>query len=146
MRTIDTVKQLVSGTVEALGYELADEQGQWVLTLYIDKENGITLDDCERVSRAVEPLLDQQDPIEQMYFLSVSSLGLDRPIKTDRDFDKNINKKITVKLYAPLNHQKEFMGILTDFDSERFTISDGIKEPISILRKDAAIIKPYIEF
>lgn len=152
MKITETVNSLVSKTVEELGFELVDvefkkEQTNWVLTLFIDSPKGITLDDCERVSRAVEPIIDDADPIEQSYFLSVSSLGLDRPIKKDKDFIRNINKKAIVKLYAPLNGEKEYQGVLLDFNEDSFTLEISDKSgTLVIRRKDAAMIKPYIEF
>jgi ribosome maturation factor RimP len=151
VRTTDKVSELVTKPIEEMGYELVEtefkkEQDKWVLTLYIDSPNGITIDDCERVSKAVEPILDEADPIEQSYFLSVSSPGIDRPIKSDRDFNRNINKKVTIKLYAPISGRKEFEGILTGFDAEKIILLTDKYGSISILRKDAAIIKPYIEF
>lgn len=152
MKITETVNALVSKAVEALGYEFVDvefkkEQAGWVLTLFIDSPNGITLDDCERVSRTVEPIIDKADPIEQSYYLSVSSLGLDRPIKKDKDFKRNLNKKIVVKLYAPINGAKEFTGVLLDFDQDSFTIATSDKSGAKVIRrKDAAMIKPYIEF
>ena len=150
MKTVEVVHALVLNTVTELGYELVDvefqkEQTDWVLTLYIDSSNGISLDDCERVSRAVEPVLDEADPIVQSYFLSVSSPGLDRPIKKDRDFERNIGKDIIVKLYAAVDKKKEFIGTLKEFDAQSFTIE--IKGNIRcFLRKDAASIKPHIVF
>ena len=86
MKTTELVESLLRETVESLGFTLCDvefakEYGNWVLTLYIDREGGVDLNDCERVSRAVDPILDREDPIEQTYYLSVSSLGLDRPLR-----------------------------------------------------------------
>ncbi len=150
MKTVEVVHALVLNTVTELGYELVDvefqkEQTDWVLTLYIDSSSGISLDDCERVSRAVEPVLDEADPIVQSYFLSVSSPGLDRPIKKDRDFERNIGKDIIVKLYAAVDKKKEFIGTLKEFDAQSFTIES--KGNIRcFLRKDAASIKPHIVF
>jgi ribosome maturation factor RimP len=151
VRTTDKINELVAKPIEEMGYELVDtefkkEQDKWVLTLYIDSPNGITIDDCERVSKTVDPILDEADPIEQTYYLSVSSPGIDRPIKSDRDFKRNINKRVTVKLYAPIGGSKEFAGTLTDYDEDKFFLQTDKNENISILRKDAAIIKPYIEF
>ena len=134
-----------------MGYELIDveflkEQTDWVLTLYIDSMNGITIDDCERVSRAVEPILDEADPVVQSYFLSVSSPGLDRPLKKDCDFERSIGKELTVKLYAPLDKKKEFTGTLKSFDSEVFTLDCKDGKERTFLRKDAANVRPYIAF
>ena len=86
MKTTEVCEQLAKALVESMGFELCDvefvkEYGDWVLTYYIDKEGGVTIDDCEAVSRAIEPILDENDPIEQEYTLSVSSLGIDRPLK-----------------------------------------------------------------
>jgi len=150
LKTADTVQALTQGAISALGFELIDveflkEQADWVLTLYIDSPNGITIDDCERVSRAVEPLLDAADPIPQFYFLSVSSPGLDRPLKKDRDFERALNKKVDVKLYAPQDKKKEFSGTLVRFDADSFTIAQADKER-RILRKDAANVRPHIDF
>ena len=150
MKTTELVESLVKDTVEQLGFTLCDvefakEYGNWVLTLFIHKDGGVSIDDCEAVSRAVDPVLDQADPIEQAYYLSVSSLGLDRPIKKNGDFERNIGKLVSVKLYAPLDGKKELQGILTAYDAESFTLSADGKE-VCIARKDAALIKPVIEF
>ncbi len=151
MKTIDVVQALVQGAISELGFELIDvefqkEQTDWVLTLFIDSPGGVLIDDCERVSRAVEPILDEADPITQSYFLSVSSPGLDRPLKKDRDFERNMGKDIVVKLYAPIDKKKEFIGLLVGYDAQSFTIDCRDGKTRSFLRKDAATIKPYIVF
>ena len=150
MKIAEQVAQLVKDPVEAMGFELYDveyqkEQGNWVLTLYIDKEGGVSIDDCESVSRAIEPVLDEKDPIADSYYLSVSSIGLDRPLKIEKDFVRNLNKKITVRLYAPIEKKKEFSGILTAYDETSLTIQSE-KGERSFLRKDAAKIEPFIDF
>lgn len=156
MKITETVDQAVRATVEALGFELDEveyqkEQGNWVLTLYIDAPEGVTLDDCERVSHAVDPILDEADPIPDAYYLSVSSIGLDRPLRKDRDFARNIGNKLDVKLYAPVNKKKEFLGTLVSFDADSFTIAlvgkDGAAgSEMTIARKDAALVRPHIDF
>ncbi|MDO4543020.1 MAG: ribosome maturation factor RimP [Clostridia bacterium] len=151
MKTTDICEQLCKAKVEELGFELCDvefvkEYGDWVLTLYIDKEGGVNIDDCELVSRAVEPILDENDPIEQAYFLSVSSLGLDRPLKKAADYQRNLNKALQVKLYAPQNGKKEFIGNLVDFDETSFTIETDKGERLTINKKDAALVRPHIVF
>lgn len=156
MKITETVDQAVRATVEALGFELDEveyqkEQGNWVLTLYIDAPEGVTLDDCERVSHAVDPILDEADPIPDAYYLSVSSIGLDRPLKKDRDFARNIGNKLDVKLYAPVNKKKEFLGTLVSFDADSFTIAIVEKggaagNEMTIARKDAALVRPHIDF
>ena len=150
MKLTDKIFDIVEPTVTALGYELYEVEYQkefdnWVLTLYIDHPDGVSLDDCELVSNAVDPVLDAADPIEQAYYLSVSSLGIDRPLKTDKDFKRNIRKVMDVKLYAPLNGKKEFSGTLTAFDEETYTIElkSGSE---TIERKKTALIRPHIDF
>lgn len=150
MRIADTVMALLKPTVEAMGYELAEveykkEQSAMVLSLYIDSENGVTLEDCERVSRAVDPVLDDADPIPGSYYMGVFSLGIDRPLKSDADFRRNLGKQVVVKLYAPLDGKKEYAGALAAFNADAVTIDcDGAQ--IAIARKDAASIKLCIEF
>lgn len=150
MKLTDKIFDIVEPTVTALGYELYEVEYQkefdnWVLTLYIDHPDGVSLDDCELVSNAVDPVLDAADPIEQAYYLSVSSLGIDRPLKTDKDYKRSIGKVMDVKLYAPLNGKKEFSGTLTAFDEETYTIElkSGSE---TIERKKTALIRPHIDF
>lgn len=150
MKLTDKIFDIVEPTVTALGYELYEVEYQkefdnWVLTLYIDHPDGVSLDDCELVSNAVDPVLDAADPIEQAYYLSVSSLGIDRPLKTDKDYKRNIGKVMDVKLYAPLNGKKEFSGTLTAFDEATYTIElkSGSE---TIERKKTALIRPHIDF
>ena len=151
MKTVDAVDALLRPVVSHMGYELDEvefikEHGNWVLTLYIEKPDGtVTLDDCEAVSRAVDPILDEADPIEQAYYLSVSSIGIDRPLKKDRDYERNLGNKITAKLYAPHKGKKEFIGELIAFDENSFTIEVNGAE-MKILRKDASSVRPYIDF
>ena len=165
MKITEVVDQAVRATVEALGFELDEveyqkEQGNWVLTLYIDAPGGVTLDDCERVSHAVDPILDEADPIPDAYYLSVSSIGLDRPLKKDRDFARNVGNKLDVKTLtanvaqygdAPVNKKKEFLGTLVSFDADSFTIAlvekgGATGSEMTIARKDAALVCPHIDF
>ena len=151
MKTTEIVDSLVRGKIAEMGYELDEveyvkEYGNMVLTLYIDSENGVTIDDCEKVSRAIDPILDENDPIEEAYYLSISSIGIDRPLKKDRDFERNMGKKLQVKLYAPINKKKELLGVLTGYVGESFTISVEKMGEVTIKRKDAALIRPWIDF
>lgn len=151
MKTTEIVDSLVRGKIAEMGYELDEveyvkEYGNMVLTLYIDSENGVTIDDCEKVSRAIDPILDENDPIEEAYYLSVSSIGIDRPLKKDKDFERNMGKKLQVKLYAPINKKKELLGVLTEYDGESFTINVEKMGEVTIKRKDAALIRPWIDF
>lgn len=150
MKTTEIVESLCKPVVEGMGFDLCDvefvkEYGNWTLTLFIDKEGGVTIDDCEAVSKAVDPVLDEADPIAQAYYLSVSSLGIDRPLKKDADYERNINKELTVRLYVPLNGKKEFIGILESYTPENFVIRTE-EGQLTFIRKDCALVRPYIRF
>ena len=136
--------------MEANQFELVDveyvkEGSNWYLRAYIDKEGGISIDDCELVSRALSDLLDQEDFIEEAYILEVSSPGLLRPIKKDKDFQRYVGKEIEVHLFKMMDKKKELIGILTAFDADTLTLQTEEKE-IRLNRKEAALIRPYIEF
>jgi ribosome maturation factor RimP len=151
LKTTEIVDSLVRGKIAELGYELDEveyikEYGNMVLTLYIESENGVTLDDCEKVSRAVEPILDEKDPIEEAYYLSVSSIGIDRPLKKNKDYERNLGNKLQIKLYAPVNKKKEIMGVLKGYDDESFTVEVEKLGEVTIKRKDAALVRPWIDF
>lgn len=150
MKLTDRIAEICEGKVNELGYELYDvefqkEYDNWVLTLFIDRPEGVSLDDCELVSNAVDPLLDEADPIDQPYYLSVSSVGLDRPLKKDKDFTRNLGKKIDVRLYAPLNGKKELTGVLVSFTEEEFVLETA-KGALTLKRKACSLIRPHIDF
>jgi ribosome maturation factor RimP len=105
----------------------------------------VSIEDCERVSRTVDPVLDAADPIENAYYLSVSSLGLDRPLKKDADFKRNVGKRIEVRLYAPLNGKKEFVCELLSFDETSMTLRTD-KGEMTLARKDVALARPELVF
>ncbi|MGL4607816.1 MAG: ribosome maturation factor RimP [Eubacteriaceae bacterium] len=139
----ELLEEILCENVENLSYELFDltfeKRGKdWFLTLFIDKDGGITLDDCEIVSRSVSDLLDEKDPIEQSYFLEVSSPGLNRPIKKEKNLEKNINKKIEVHLFAPLNGSKDFEGILKSFTNHLIVLELEDNEMIEFERSKIA--------
>ena len=155
MKLTEKVAAVVGPKINELGYELYDvefkkEYGNWELMLIIDKEGGVDLDDCERVSRAVDPILDEADPIEQAYYLTVSSVGIDRPLKLSKDFDRNIGSVIDVKLYSlpedkALGNKKNFTAELVSHDDESFTVRTDKGE--FILKKSAAaLLRPHIDF
>ncbi len=151
MKTTEICENLCRATIESMGFELCDveyqkEYGDWVLTFYIDKPEGVTIDECETVSRAIEPIIDEADPIEQEYVLSVSSLGIDRPLKKTRDYERAMGQELEIKLYAPQNGKKLWIGTLSAFDGDGFTVeteSDGAQ---TFLKKDCALVRPYIRF
>ncbi|HBE84253.1 MAG TPA: ribosome maturation factor RimP, partial [Lachnoclostridium sp.] len=101
---------------ELVDVEYVKEAGNWYLRAYIDKEGGITVDDCETISRRLGDWLDEKDFIADSYILEVSSPGLGRPLKKDKDFNRSIGEDVDIKLYKPLNKQKDFTGTLISFD------------------------------
>lgn len=110
-------EELLQPLVDAHGFELVDveyvkEAGNWYLRAYIDKPGGIAVDDCEVISRALSDKLDEEDYIEDSYILEVSSPGLGRPLKKDKDFQRSIGKEIEVRTFRAIDKQKEFTGIL----------------------------------
>lgn len=116
------------------------------LTVVIDKEGGVTIDDCELLHKAIDAPLDELDPIDCAYILNVSSPGLDRPLKLPRDYQRNFNKKISVKLYKPLDGKKTYDGVLIDFDDKTFTVQTLKGEIIKFNKIDTAKVEPIIEF
>ena len=145
------VEALVLPIVEANNFELVDveyvkEAGTWYLRIYIDKEGGININDCELVSRAFSEILDKEDPIEDAYILEVSSPGLGRPLKKDKDFQRNLGEEVEVRTYKPINKQKEFVGLLDAWDKETVTLQLESGEMMTIARADIALIRQYIEF
>ena len=151
MKTTEICESLCKEKIESLGFELCDveyqkEYGDWVLTFYIDKPGGVTIDECEAVSRAIEPILDEKDPIESEYVLSVSSLGIDRPLKKDRDYERAMGKELEIKLYAPQNGKKQWIGTLVSFDADSFTVETESRETLILKKKDCALVRPNIRF
>lgn len=137
--------------VDANGFELVDveyvkEGGSWYLRAYIDKPGGITVDDCELVSRAANDLLDEQDFVEESYIFEVSSPGLGRPLKKEKDFVRSIGEEVEVRLFRPVKGQKEFTGILKEFDRDTVTIAPEDSEEIQIAKADIALIRLAFDF
>ncbi len=146
-----TVAEAVEPYAKQLQLELYDveylkEGADWFLRIYIDKPDGVSSDDCEKMSRLIDPVLDELDPIENSYYLEVSSVGLDKPIKTEKDFNRFMNSKVDVKLYKALNGAKELLGTLCEYNDGEFGIELSNGETVKISVKDAALIRPHIEF
>ena len=125
----EKVENLVKDKVQKLGYNLYDveyvkEGKEFYLRIYIDKPTGITLEDCELVSNNVNELLDEADYIKEQYFLEVSSPGIERILKKDKHLKENIGKKVQIKLFKPFNGQKQYEGILKDFNENAVTIEN----------------------
>ena len=144
------VSDVAAPIVAQVGVELYDveyvkEGGVWYLRVFIDSPEGIDIDQCEAVSRLLDPALDQADPIKEAYYLEVSSVGLDRHLKKEKDFDYFMGTMIEVKLYKPYEGQKEFVGRLIDFAEGSFTIEIG-SDTVTFTQKEAALVRPYVEF
>ena len=120
-------EEMILPIVEANGFELVDveyvkEGGNWYLRAYIDKEGGITVDDCENVSRAFSDRLDEDDFIEDAYILEVSSPGLGRPLKKEKDYRRSMGKELEIRTYRAVDRCREFYGVLTAYDDDSVTI------------------------
>ena len=137
--------------MERTGFELVDveyvkEGSNYYLRAYIDKKGGITIDDCEAVSRELSDLLDVEDFIPESYFLEVSSPGLGRQLKKDKDFARSIGEDVEVELYRPINKRKELEGELERFDAENIVLRVSETESLTIPRESIAMIKLAIHF
>lgn len=146
------VFELVKPYAESFGLELIEVEyakkfDGMNLTIFIDKEGGVSIDDCERLHRAIDEPLDVLDPTDDApYTLNVSSVGIDWPLKTDRDFRKNLDKEIIVKLFAKdENGKKKYEGYLRRFDERTFTVDTGMEE-MSFERAKVAHVEPLIRF
>ncbi len=151
-KTTELIENAIAPTVQSLGYRIVDveigrENGNKVLTVVIAHPNGIGLDDCEKVSKAIDPILDELDPIEDAYYLSVSSPGIDRPLKRPEDIKDAIGKEVEVRVYQPINGKKIHIGVLTAFDESTDTITIQTKDygELQFARKDSALIKPVVD-
>ena len=137
--------------VDANGFELVDveyvkEGSTWYLRAYIDKPGGITVDDCELVSRAANDILDEQDFVENTYVFEVSSPGLGRPLKKDKDFARSIGEEIEIHTFRAINRQKEFIGLLQEFDKDSITIELESGETMNFARADLALVRLTFDF
>ena len=144
-------EELLTPLVEKHQFELVDveyvkEGGNWYLRAYIDKPGGITVDDCEVVSRALSDLLDVHDYIEDSYILEVSSPGLGRPLRKDKDFARSIGEEVEIRTFRAIAHQKEFTGILKDFDKEKIIIELENEETMEFQRADIALVRLAFDF
>ncbi len=134
-----------------LGFELVDveykkEFGSNFLRIYIDKPGGIHLEDCQVFSEKISQYLDTEDPISETYYLEVSSPGLDRPLKTDKDLKRNIGKEIEINLYKAIDNKKKYDGELLDFNESEIIISDNGNNKLFIKREFISLIKLKVNF
>lgn len=147
---INNIEVLVLPITERLGYELyyiefVKENGENYLRIYIDSEDGINLDDCEKVSREVSEMLDIEDPISDSYYLEVSSPGIERELHTDAHLEKHIDSSVTVKLNSVFNGKKKLEGTLKSFTDEDITLLDKNKE-IVIPRDKISKVNLRVDF
>lgn len=146
----EKVESLLATTINNLGYELYDveyakEGKNYFLRIFIDKPDGIDLNDCEKVNNAINDLLDKADYIKEQYFLEVSSPGIERILKKDKHLQANIGNLVEVKLFKPMEKQKVIQGILKNFNKETLIIEANDKN-IKIERKNISIIKTVYDW
>ena len=146
MRSIgEVVESLARPVVEAHGLTLWDveyvkEGGQWYLRLYLDREDGVTIEDCEAVSRAMDPILDREDPIPDSYVFEVASAGAERTLKRPSDFEAYKGHLVEVRTFKPINGAKQFLGNLIGEENGAVTIEiDG--EELRFEKKDVALVR-----
>ena len=150
MKVTDQVTALAQPVVESCGCSLWDveyvrEGSERYLRLYIDKDGGVDINDCEKVHRAVDPLLDEHDPIPESYHFEVCSAGLERALKRPSDFEKFMGSPILIKLYRPKNGLKEFPAILRGYEDGKVTAEAG-KETITFEKSEVALVRLRVEF
>lgn len=144
-------EKLIQPILERLSFELVDveyvkEGSIWYLRAYIDKEGGITVNDCETVAREMNTLLDEEDFIPDSYTFEVSSPGLGRPLKKEKDYVRNMGKKIEIRTYRSINHGKDFCGFLKAYDAASVTIETEEGEELTFEKSDIALIRQAIDF
>lgn len=150
MKITEQVEAFARPIVEELGCSLWDveyvrEGGEWFLRLYIDKDGGVDIQDCENISRAVDPILDEKDPIPDSYHFEVCSAGLERVLKRPRDFEQFMGSPVLVKLYSPKNGAKEFPGTLTGYENGKVTVTMG-QEEYTFEKSEVAMVRLRVEF
>ena len=150
MKTTDLVAKLAQPVVEQAGCILWDveyvrEGSERFLRVYIDKEGGVNITDCETVARAMDPILDEADPIAESYHFEVCSAGLERALKRPSDFEQFMDSPIVVKLYRPRNGLKEIPGVLRGYEDGKVTVEAG-KETITFEKSEVALVRLRVEF
>ena len=147
----EIVRELAQPVAEENGCELWDveyvrEAGQWYLRLYLDKEGGVNILDCEAVSRKVSDLLDEADPIESSYMFEVSSAGAERALKRPGDFERFMGSAVLVKTYKPKDGRKEFAGTLAGYEDGAVLLDMGTGEPLCFEKSEIALVRLRVEF
>ena len=150
MKVTDLVAQFATPIVESFGCSLWDveyvrEGADRYLRVFIDKEGGIEIDDCEKIHRALDPVLDEKDPIAESYYFEVCSAGLERALKRPGDFERFMGSPVLIKLYRPRNGLKEIPGVLRGYEDGRITLEAG-KETITFEKSEVALARLRVEF
>ncbi|OPZ92673.1 MAG: Ribosome maturation factor RimP [Firmicutes bacterium ADurb.Bin419] len=150
-RIEEIVAEFAGPVVSSHSFELVDvefikEGTNWYLRIYIDKPGGITIDDCQIVSEEISDILDKKDPIDQSYFLEVSSPGLDRPLKKDSDFERFKGELVEVKVFKPIDGRKSFEGELLGLIDNKITIKIDDKSNMEFERDEVALVRRAIKF
>ena len=146
----ETVREAIAPTVTELGYRIWDVTyskigADYHLEITIDSDEGINIEDCERVHRAIDPILDEEDPIEGFYYLEVSSPGIERELRTDEHILLSVGQRVEAKLFAPVDGRRSVVGILSAFEDGVITVTDG-DEKITLERKDVSKMNTVFSF
>lgn len=150
MKVTEQVAAFAEPIVKEHGCELWDveyvrEGSEYFLRLYIDKDGGVDINDCEAISRAVDPILDEKDPIPDSYSFEVCSAGLERVLKRPGDFEQFLGSMVLVKLYKPVDGRKEIVGTLTGYEDGAVTITVN-GSPVRFEKNEVALVRLYVEF
>ena len=144
-------EELITPILDRMNFELVDveyvkEGGTWYLRAYIDKEGGITVNDCEAVAREMNEILDREDFVEDSYVFEVSSPGLGRPLKKEKDYIRSMGKEVEIRTYRAINREKEFYGILSAYDENTVTIKTEDGTEMTFEKSDIALIRLAFAF
>ena len=144
-------EEILLPIVEEYGFELVDveyvkEGSTWYLRAYIDKPGGINIDDCEKVSRRLSDILDEKDYMDDAYIMEVSSPGLGRPLKKEKDFRRSLGEEVEIRTYSMMDKQKEFFGILKEYDDSTVTILQEDETLKTFAKSDIALIRLAFDF
>lgn len=144
-------EELITPILDRMNFELVDveyvkEGGTWYLRAYIDKEGGITVNDCEAVAREMNEILDREDFVEDSYVFEVSSPGLGRPLKKEKDYIRSTGKEVEIRTYRAINREKEFYGILSAYDENTVTIKTEDGTEMTFEKSDIALIRLAFDF
>ena len=144
-------EELITPILDRMNFELVDveyvkEGGTWYLRAYIDKEGGITVNDCEAVAREMNEILDREDFVEDSYVFEVSSPGLGRPLKKEKDYIRSMGKEVEIRTYRAITREKEFYGILSAYDENTVTIKTEDGTELTFEKSDIALIRLAFDF